>query len=125
VRADHMSAVEDIRLEMSGKLRHLAEPVSPGESVKACLRRASIRAGIAFGQCRRLWYGEWRVVPAHVADQIRKASDAHDRTLKANMLRAVAAMSESDAEFFGPQIEELRRLADLVGNGPHQNGNQD
>ena len=94
---DKLSAVETVRVEMSGRVRSLASPASPGESVKACIRRVSMRTGLGFGQVRRLWYREWRVVPAHIADKIREAAEAHDRQI-------------------ARQIEELRkRQAALYG----------
>ena len=67
---DKLSAVETVRMEMSGHVRTLAKPCEPGESVKACVRRAACRAGLGFGQVRRLWYSEWRRVPADIADAI-------------------------------------------------------
>lgn len=107
---EHLSAVETVRAEMSGHVKRLASPSSPGESVKACIRRAASRAGMSFGQIKRCWYGEWRVIPAHVADQLREASAAHDKILKANLLRAVAAMQTSDPEFYRNHIEVFGQL---------------
>lgn len=80
---EKLSAAETIQVEMQESVRRLAFPGVPGEGVKACIRRVAIRSGLGFGQIKRLWYGEWRIVPAHVADQIRNAVEAHERRLDA------------------------------------------
>lgn len=108
---DRMSAVETIRAEMSGHVRLLATPASPGESVKACIRRVSSRTGLGFGQVRRLWYSEWRIVPAHIADKIREAVNAHERRLDAELatLRArtyALTHHSSDPEFYSQRVAE-------------------
>lgn len=111
---DRLSPVETVRLEMSGHVRSLATPANPGESVKACIRRVSHRTGLGFGQVRRIWYGEWRVIPAHVADRLRKAAEAHDRQIEqqlaARMHTALAAMEATDPEFYRSQAEIIRQL---------------
>ena len=120
---DKLSAVETVRLEMSGHVRSLASPANPGESVKACIRRVSMRTGLGFGQIRRLWYGEWRVVPAHVADRLRKAAEAHERQLDRQIdeLRkrqaALYALTHhsSDPEFYRVRTAEGER--DNAGDG--------
>lgn len=98
---------EQVQDEISQLLRRLADPVVAGESVKACIRRASVRAGIPHGQVKRLWYREWFSIPAHVADQIREKAKQHDRKLKASMVEALAAMQNSDPEFYRSAIEAV------------------
>jgi hypothetical protein len=83
--SDKMSAVEVIRDEMRGKVRKLAWPSEPGESVKGCIRRVSRATGLSFGQVKSLWYREWRRVPADVADRIREATAAHERNIDAQI----------------------------------------
>lgn len=108
---DKLSAVEIIRVEMQEKVRRLATPCEPGESVKSCVRRVSRATGLTFGQVRRLWYSEWRIIPAHVADRIREAVHAHDRrvieTIESNKRRNAALYAilhhSSDPEFYGGQ----------------------
>lgn len=122
---DKLSPVETIRFEMSNSVKALASPCEPGESIKSCVRRVAMRTGLTFGQVRRLWYAEWNVIPAHVADKLREASEHHDRLLKANMLRAVAAMQESDPDFYRDQIEAMGLALFHNGNGTRQAGIQD
>lgn len=106
---------ERVQDEMAALLRRLADPVVAGESVKACLRRASMRAGIPHGQTKRLWYSEMSTIPAFLADQIRERAAAHDRKLKASMVDALAAMQTSDPDFYRSATEALS--AALLQNG--------
>jgi hypothetical protein len=102
--------------EIAKLLRRLADPVVAGESVKACIRRASMRAGITHGQTKRLWYSEMSMVPAFLADQIRERAAAHDRKLKASMVEALAAMQASDPDFYRSAIETLSDALLPIGN---------
>lgn len=62
--------------EMQQRVRLAAYPARPGESVKAAIRRASIRLLLPFSMARRFWYGLPRRVDAATADLIR-ARTAH------------------------------------------------
>lgn len=106
---------EQVQDEIATLLRRLADPVVAGESVKACIRRASMRAGIPYGQTKRLWYREWSSIPAFVADQIRERAAAHDKRLKASMVEALSAMQTSDPDFYRSAIEALGAV--LLPNG--------
>lgn len=101
-----MRTAESVQQEISGLLRQLASPVVAGESVKTCIRRASMRSGLPYGQVKRAWYREWREIPAHIADTIREIAGRHDRKLKRSMFQAVAAMQDTDPEFFRRCIED-------------------
>lgn len=96
---------EDIREEIAQLLKQLADPVTAGESVKACIRRASMRAGLSYGQAHRAWYREWRNIPAHVADSIRERAVEHDRKLKRQMVEAISVMQATDPDFYRDVIE--------------------
>jgi hypothetical protein len=110
--------------EMAALLRRLADPVVAGESVKACLRRASMRAGIPHGQTKRLWYSEMSTIPAFLADQIRERAAAHDRKLKASMVDALAAMQTSDPDFYRSAIETLSDALLPIGNVARNNSDK-
>lgn len=107
-----MSEVALVQSEIGGRVRALTEPARPGECVKACIRRVSVKTGLTFSQIKRLWYGEWRVIHAHVADRIREASEAHEREieqqiayLKEHQARLYAlAHYNVDAEFYQTAI---------------------
>jgi hypothetical protein len=98
---------EEIQDEIARLLRRLADPVVAGESVKACIRRASQRAGLPYGQTKRLWYREWRDIPAFVADNIRERADKHDRKLKHAAFQAIIALQDSDPDYYRQCIEEV------------------
>lgn len=69
-----------------------------------------------------LWYGEWRVIPAHVADKIREASEAHEREieqqiayLKERQARLYALTHHSmDAEFYSGGDWSVWRNGSLI-----------
>lgn len=107
-----MTSAEKVQDEISALLRQLASPSEPGESVKACIRRAARNSGLTFNQARHGWYREWKNIPAHIADQIRQRATEHDRKLKAAAFQTILAMQESDPALFRECIEEL---GDLFG----------
>lgn len=115
-KREKMSTADSVQDEMSNLLRHLADPVTAGESVKACIRRASLRAGLPYGQAKRLWYREWREIPAFVADNIRERATIHDRKLRHAAFQTLVSMQNTDPEFFSDCIEALGEIL-LPGTG--------
>ncbi len=53
-----VSTVELIADEMQARVRRLAFPGEPGESIKAVLGRVARRSGVTLNEAKRLWYGE-------------------------------------------------------------------
>jgi hypothetical protein len=125
-KGEKMSTAETVQDEISSLLRQLANPVTAGDSVKSCIRRASMRAGLPYGQTKRLWYREWHDIPAFVADNIRERANIHDRKLKHAAFQTLVAMQNSDPEFFGSCIEAL---GEILLPGPrhsrHESGGED
>jgi hypothetical protein len=116
---------EDIQNEISALLRRLADPVTAGESVKACIRRASQRAGLSYGQTKRCWYKEMRNIPAHVADEIRERAAAHDRRLQQAAFQAIIALQDSDPEYYRHCIEKMGDVLLPVSGKRRASGPQD
>jgi hypothetical protein len=116
---------EQVQDEISKLLRRLADPVEAGESVKACIRRASVRAGLPYGQAKRAWYKEWRNIPAHVADEIRERAAIYDRRLQHAAFQAIAALQESDPEFYSQCIEEMGDILLPLSGKRRASGPQD
>ena len=116
---------EDIQDEISRLLRRLADPVQAGESVKACIRRASQRAGLPYGQGKRLWYRETRNIPAFLADEIRERAAAHDRRLQQAAFKAIVALQESDPDYYRRCIEEVGDILLPVGGQRRASGAKD
>jgi hypothetical protein len=81
-------------------VRRCAEPRPAGDQVKAAVRRASQRLGIAFSRVRDIWYGDARRIDADEMDRLRRGAE------KAELAQAVAA------------IEFLKNKA--VASGSHQ-----
>ena len=113
-RTEKVSTVEEIQEEMSELVRCLAAPSMPGESVKTCIRRASVRSGLPFNQVKRAWYREWRSIPAYIADNIRAKAAAHDRKLKTAMYQSIVAMQKVDPDYF---CEQLESISDVLFQG--------
>lgn len=67
--------------EAASLMRALAEPASPGESVKAAISRAARKAGIPASLGKRLWYGEARRIDADTMDQLRERAARDQDTL--------------------------------------------
>jgi len=104
--------------EASSLMRLLAEPGSPGESVKSAIRRAARRAGIDTGLGKRLWYGEARRIDADTMDRLRiAADDTHTlrealnarRTILARLAAVEAALGLPDAHTSGGVDHPVRR----------------
>lgn len=102
-----MRTADQVQDEMSALLRRLADPGVAGESVKACIRRASMRAGLTYGQTKKLWYRETRNIPAYVADELREKAVRHERDLRRAAFTALVEMQASDPEFYRDCIETL------------------
>jgi hypothetical protein len=110
-RTEKMSTADTVQDEISVLLKRLADPVVAGESVKACIRRASTRSGMPYTQTKRAWYREWKSIPAHIADNIRQAARRHDERLKRAMVQNLIALQQSDPDFYRAAIEELGAAA--------------
>lgn len=106
---------EQVQQEISSLLRQLSEPVVAGESIKTCIRRASMRAGLSFGQTKRMWYAEVKSIPAHIADQLRERAAEHERRLRQSAFQTLLAMRESDPDMFRESIEALGDILDRPG----------
>lgn len=117
-----MTSAESVTQEISALLRQLASPVEAGESVKACIRRASMRSGLSFNQTKKCWYREYRSIPAHIADQIRERAADHERKLKQSALQTLLAMQRSDPDLFRESIEALGDILHRQGEGRRSAG---
>ena len=122
------ATAEAVRQELAGRVRHLAGPVQAGESVHALIRRVARRCGMQAGQIKRLWYQEWTVVPAHVADTLRALDEqlAENQTKNGNLQNEInrlrlapmapaAAVSGFGAGGVGGALHSGSGLADTAG----------
>lgn len=115
-----MSSIDGIADEMQERVRRLAFPGEPGESIKAVLGRVARRSGVTFSEAKRLWYREWRRVPADIADKIREAQRKHEertsRELEALRQNYKALYGDEDfAQHIAPRASQNDTPTDAVG----------
>lgn len=92
---------------------HLNAVMGP-DADRGCLKQgfASIarKTGMTEGQIKRLFYGEWRVIPAHIFLKIEQ--------LYRNHLDQMRARAEHDAAIYRARADEWdKRWGDLSSNG--------
>lgn len=113
----------DVRGEMQGIIRSLARP---GEPKKSLWWRLSRLFDLTPGQVERLDYGNWKNIPAHIADTVRARADAERLDAIREQRDAIAAiyqqiqtlesrMAISDMDFHQPQIDALGELRNGAG----------
>lgn len=117
VRVD-MSSVEitseTVQIEMQARVKRLAWPCEPGESIKSCIRRVARKTGLTFGQVRHLWYADWRVIPTHISDRLRQAAQDHEADINLQIERQRRRLNElyalinhsADPEFYSKAIAQ-------------------
>lgn len=74
-RAEKPMHADLIRDEAAQMLRDLAGTVLPGTSLKAVWRSLATQLRLTVGQIKRIWYGEWAILPAWVYLTVRAAWD--------------------------------------------------
>lgn len=112
-----MSTAELVASELQAKVKRLAFPAMPGESIKGCLNRVARRAGVSHTEAKRIWYREWRRVPADVADRIRDAWERHERQIDKELEIEKARFwalnhCSADPEFYQERTREADPPAD-------------
>lgn len=115
-----VSTAEIVRERLRLDVRRLAMPGEPGEGVKAALNRVARRAGIPASEAKRLWYSEWRRIPADIAERVDDAVTKHERRLDAELatLRAryyALNNHSSDPEFYAARTAQCTPPADDMG----------
>lgn len=115
-----MTADEVVSVEISDCLKRLASPAEPGEKLKAIYGRIAVKTGLTYGQVKRLWRREWKIIPASVADEIRRKVAEHERKLDARdeILRArfwALNHQSSDPEFYQGRTATSDPSADDLG----------
>jgi hypothetical protein len=118
-----MVTAEAVAEELQGRVKALAFPGQPGESVKACLNRVAREAGLTTSEAKRIWYREMLRIPAHLADRIRTAAKEHDRKLDERISAARARQDRlyalihhsSDPDFYSARAVGPGGCADDCG----------
>ncbi len=115
-----MSTAELVADELQAKVKRLAFPAQPGEPVKGCLNRVARRAGVTHTEAKRIWYREWRVIPAHIADKIRDAWERHERQIDKELATEKTRYwalnhCSTDPEFYSERTREGDPPPDQLG----------
>ena len=104
--------------EMHALVREAAEPVPPGDSVKAAINRAARSLGISTARARSYWYRLVKLVPAEEADALRKRRN-EIRELRIQRLEhelaALVALRRGIHDHDGEPAGAFRRLGDEAG----------
>lgn len=96
-RQKAMSA-DAIARETQGVLQKMAGAISDSANKKETFARIAHVTGLTDGQVKRLFYGEWSVIPAHVYVRVR---DAYRKFIEAAEKRA-----RHEAEIYRALIKE-------------------
>lgn len=89
-----MHSAEAVATDLQAKVRAMADAID--RNTVAAWAKIARLAGLTVGQVKRLYYGEWRIIPAHVFIAITEAYRAHlDRAAarashEASVYRALA-----------------------------------
>ena len=86
-----MTADEAVSLEMRRHLLRLAKETSePGDKLKKIWGDLARATGLSYGQCKRIWKQEWKVIPGSVVRlldsklaELERKNDAAQETLRA------------------------------------------
>lgn len=79
VRAERveMNTPEAIASNVQANLHTIAGTFGARVGLKEVFSRLSLHTGLTAGQIKRLWYGEWHVIPAHVFLTVQKSYRKH------------------------------------------------
>lgn len=79
VRAERveMNTPEAIASNVQANLHAIAGTFGARVGLKEVFSRLSLHTGLTAGQVKRLWYGEWHVIPAHVFLAVQKSYRKH------------------------------------------------
>lgn len=100
-------------------LRELSEPWTPGDRVKAAIQRAARASGLPYWRAFDIWYRKARRIDhseiVAIADAIEKKRDREARNelqeLRTRLAKLESRLSQTDPEFYRPQIDFLGRIA--------------
>jgi hypothetical protein len=113
------------RIEAQSLIRSLAEPCPAGDSVKAGMVRAWRRLpSWTFNRVIDVWKADPRIaIKADEMDQLRRIAKRREEKAASNELaelrerlsRLERRMVQTDPDFFGPSIDQMRAQAGGLG----------
>lgn len=112
------SVVTALALDVSRRLRALAEPRPVGDRVKVAISRAARAAGLPYWRAYDVWYGKARRIHADEIQAIRAAELARSKGASRELYalaRDFEALAERasrvDPEMVGPWADAMRDIA--------------
>lgn len=106
-RKQDFPKMADITVEAMEMTQAAARPVAPGESIKAQIRKASIRLQIPFSRTRKYWYGEITRPRADEIDRMRAVT----KKVGVNDIRETIASRRASAGSEGLSLDRGLALA--------------
>lgn len=101
---------EAIARQVQGQLREVVDATGERSCLKQSFASIARKTGLTEGQIKRLFYGEWSVIPAHIFLNVER--------LYRNHLAQMRARSEHQAAMYRTRSEEWdRKWGDYSSNG--------
>lgn len=60
-------------VNQSGQMVRELVSLEPRTTLQSSFHHLSLKTGLECGQIKRLYYGEWRIIPAHIWEQLKQA----------------------------------------------------
>lgn len=112
VRAERRAEMtpEAIATQVQMQLHEIVEAKGSRSGLKQAFASIARKTGLTEGQIKRLFYGEWSVIPAHIFLSVER--------LYRNHLDKMKARAEHDAALYRARSEEWdRKWGDYSSNG--------
>ena len=103
---------EAIAQQVQMQLHEIVEASGTRSGLKQTFAAVARKTGLTDGQIKRLFYGEWSVIPAHIFLNVER--------LYRNHLEQMRARAEHQAALYRARTEEWdRKWGDYSSNGAH------
>ncbi|GBQ46471.1 hypothetical protein [Acetobacter ghanensis] len=103
---------EAIAQQVQMQLHEIVEASGTRSGLKQAFASVARKTGLTDGQIKRLFYGEWSVIPAHIFLNVER--------LYRNHLEQMKARAEHQAALYRARTEEWdRKWGDYSSNGAH------
>lgn len=110
-------------MNLANALKELAEPIGRDEKISVVIHRAARRAGLTYSRCYEHWYGRAKLATEAEIDKIETElqqkreqearNELHD--LKLRLLRLESRLSQTDSDFYRPDIDFVGRTVRDMG----------
>lgn len=94
-----MATAEEVSTDLQSRLHEMASGFEGGLSKKEIINRLARLVHMEEGQVKRIYYGEWRVIPAHVFIQINEAYRAFVESRQAYLRHQLSLLETLDRKW--------------------------